>query len=360
MFVRDVDTGRPLFDFEGRAPGGEKVAGRSGADEQHTYLARVASRWATGQRLAKDADERKFLLDLAPADVVTQTTRAEFDIPTGDYVADVVSQVKLVPNDRGYWYLESVTDALKIVAPLQSADSSPPEVNPTYAKTAFATQAYALAAKLPLEIVSNADWDVKLSATKYLVNALRLSREVRVAALLTTTANWAAGNQVTAISKWNGGSTTAAPLNDLFKALAASYLPANVVVLSENVAQYYYGNPAVGANITVMRDYVQSGGEMPRALFARAKQLTGGVPAYVWGPALPTNVPVIRTPDSIPTTVTFRWLGEGGPDGEAQDGFLVREYIDERDRSCYLVVAHNDTEVFVSNQVGALIVGALQ
>lgn len=383
MFVRDIN-GKPLFVMDGdvgRDTSGKPIVSRGGSDGDTRRLAACAATWmsegderteryragykaglARATATVKSDEDRKVLMDLAQADVVTASTQSEFAIPPGDFIADIASQVRPVSHDRGYWYLENVTDAVKLVEPEASVDAAPPEITPGYAKTLFTTVGYALAAKLPREVSGNADWDLKLDAVKFLTNALRLAREVRVANLLTTTGNWPSSNQVTvaAGNKWNFG-TGAAPLNNLFSALADSYLPANLIVISENVAPFYYGNPATNtATITVMRDYVQSGGEMPKALFGRAKYFSGGSLVYVWGPSLPTNVPVIRSPDSIPTSVTFRWLGEGGPDGERRDGMLVREYYDPRDRSDYVVVAHNDIEVFVSNQVGALIVGALQ
>ena len=354
MLVRDI-SGKPLFVMDGdvgRDTSGKPVVAATGKDSLAGKLAKCAASWMSG---------RHVLMDLAPGDVSTPATQAVFPIPVGDYVADVASQVRFVTHASGTFYLENVADAVKLVVAEVGGTASPPVVTPGYAVTTFTTQGYALAAKLPRDVSENADWDLKAHSVQFLCNALRLGREVRVAKLLTTAANWAAANQVAVISKWNPPvATNAAPLNDLFAALAASVLPANVIVLPEKAAQFYYGNPAVGATITVMRDYVQSGGEMPRALFARAKYTVGGTPVYVWSPTLPTNVAVIRSPDSIPTSVTFRWLGDDGLDGvQRQDGMLVREYRDTSDNSDYLVVAHNDVEIMVSNQVGALLVGAL-
>lgn len=351
LLVRDT-AGRPLFYLDGevaRDSSGKPVAARSGKDAETATLA---------DRAAKLMSGRKVLLDLAPGDVMTPSVQAEFGIPDGDYVADYASQVRYVTRDRGYFFLENVTDAIKVVSAIADSDAAPNEANPSYASTLFQTTGYALAAKLPRGTVQNADFDVKGRALRHLVNALKLGRETRVATLLTTAANWATANQVSVAHKWNDVAS-AAPLTDLFSALAASYLPASTVIMPERVAPFYYAS-SVTSGTTLMRDYVQSGGEMPRTLFARAKKLSAGAPAYVWSPTLPTNVALVRSPDHIPTSVTFRWLGDGGKDGDLREGMLVREFTDPRDGSDWIVVAHHDAEVMVANNVGALIVGALQ
>jgi hypothetical protein len=73
------------------------------------------------------------------------------------------------------------------------------------------------------------------------------------------------------------------------------------------------------------------------------------------------NVALVRAPQddlTIPTSLTCRWLGDA-QDGERRDGILVRTFEDARTRSTWIVCAHNDAEVFISNQVGALITGAM-
>ncbi|HSY22324.1 MAG TPA: hypothetical protein VK841_09430 [Polyangiaceae bacterium] len=365
MHVRDTN-GNSLFVMDGdvgRDESGKPFLARTGSDDQCKQLCAYAGAWLQGKRAPamREADG-KILMDLGVADVAQQATRAQFAIPSGDFVADAVSEVRMISHDRGYLYVENVTDAIKIVAPNAPSDGPPPLIAPGYAKTAFVTTPYALASKIPRDVAANGDWDVTLDTVHLLVNALRLAREVRLYTLLTTAANWATANQISiGVNKWNGG-TAPAPLANVFSGLAASYLPANIIVLPESVAPYFYGNP-FSTNITLMRDYVQSGGEMPKVLFARAKQFTGGAPAYVWAPSMPgnaspTNVALVRAPDSVPTTVTLRWLGNA-KDGEAVDGVLVRRYTDPVDKSDYVVVAHNDVELFVNNKVGALLVGAI-
>ena len=176
---------------------------------------------------------------------------------------------------------------------------------------------------------------------------------------LTKAASFASANQIAATAKWNGGANNS-PITDLFAGLAASYLPANVLVLPENLAPYFFSGPA-GINGQSIRDYVQAGGPLPRVAIARAKQMVSGVPAYVWAPSKPSNIALVRaTPDDLDkvnTSRTFRWTGNAG-DGEIVDGLLVRFYEEKKDDSFYLVVSHNDIEVVVDTHVGACITGA--
>lgn len=352
--IRDL-YGKPVGFIDGetlRDANGKPVASGAGDARDALTLADHASRWMSGERV---------LLDLAIGDVATARTQADVGIPSGECVADTASAVRFVSHDRGVWYGESVQDAVQLPVIAGSSTGQPAEINPGYSKTAFTTTAYALAAKLPRALVQNADFDLKKRALRRLVEGLRLLREVRVATLLTTTANYASSGQVAAVAKWNGGAANT--LQDLFSALAASFLPANTIILPEQAAQYFYQQSTAAA--FSIRDYVQGGGEMPKVVYARQKYLhagAGGAPVYVWSPTLPSNVAVIRTvndPETdIPTSLTFRWLGDA-KDGERRGGMLVREFWSQNDDAWWLVVAHNDSEVIINNQVGALITGAL-
>jgi len=355
MLIRDLASGRPLAFLDGdrlRDDSGKPVAERAGDDKQTLKLADRAAAWMVG---------RQVLMDLGMPDVALPATQADLGIPALECVADQVSPIKYVPHDRGYFFYENVGDAVQLVIGNGTEAGAMTEVNLAVSKTNFTTNGYALAAKLPRQLVANADFDVKKRVTRRLCEALRLGRETRVASLMTTSSSYAAGNVNAAVAKWNGG-VNPTPLTDLFKALAASYLPANAVVLPENAAQYFHYVSGTGAQV---RDFVQGGGQLPHICYARAKTLSAGVLSYVWSPSLPTNVALVRVPvdieTDIPTSMTLRWLGEGDvADGERRDGVLVREYFAPQDDATWIVVAHNDVEVMVSNQVGALITGALQ
>ena len=348
--VRDLN-GRAVGYLDGdrlRDDHGKPVAERTGDDAATLSLADKAARWMSG---------RQVLLDLAPSDVATPATQASFGIPHADYVADKISSIRYVTHDRGVWYPENAVDALSLVLPNAPGGSSPPTINPGFTPATFVTTGYALAARIPRGLNSNADFDLKHRALRRIVEGLRLARDLRVAQLLTTPANWPAANRIAATAKWNAA-TGANPLLDMMNALQKSYLPANVMVMPENASQYFYAQPQANTGI---RDYVQAHGQMPEVLYARGKYLVAGVPAYVWAPATTVNVAVVRVssdPDALPTTVTLRWLGDGA-EGTVVEGIFVREFFDSRTDADWIVCAHNDSEVFVSNQIGALITGAL-
>ena len=351
--VRDL-SGRPVFTLtdkgEIRDAHGKSAGKRVGPDDHAVRLAAQAASWMDGKSVQ---------MDLGPSDVSTPATQAELGVgdDDNDYVADTVSRVVLSKQTSGVWYTQNPTDIIKLPLPSIGGHGTPPEVNPTYASTTFKTAGYALAARLPRMLVDNADFDIKKRTLRFLVESLRLAREYRVAALLTLSTSYAASNRIAATTKWNG-TTNADPLNDLFKALKASLLPANVLVLPESAAQYFFSENET--NTTSVRDYVQAGGQLPRIMFARSK--FGATPTYVWAPATTVNVALIRdvpAGDRVPTSLTFRWLGDGTGDGERVGGFFVREFWDSQTDAHWIVCAHDDAEVIVHNKVGSVITGAL-
>lgn len=354
--LRDL-LGRPVGFLDGervRDDGGKPLAGRVGSDGQERTLSGLGADWMVG---------RKVLLDIARGelgigDVATAAFQADYGIPTSDVVADEVSAVRYVPHDRGVWYPENAADAIQLAeTAAPAAGSGFGTIYPGFTSTTFTTTGYAIGAKIPRQLNANADMNLKKRATRRVIEALRLAREVRVATLLTTSTNWASANRVTATAKWNGGAT-ANPLLDMMNALAASYLPANILIMPESSAQYFYVQPQTSTGI---RDYIQARGEMPKILYARAKKSLSGAPAYVWAPSNPVAVALVRVTDDpldYPSSQTFRWLGDAR-DGARVEGILVREFQDEG-LNTWIVGSHNDAEVIVSNQVGAIITGAVQ
>lgn len=349
-------SGKPVGYFDGgdalRDVNGKPVALRSGTDKDALTLTDLAAAWGTGKQV---------LMDLGVGEVRAPTAAvADFGIPMGDFVADVASPVKIVDHERGSWWNERVSDELQpATALVVSSGASPSEIEPGFGNLGFVCVPYGLAARLPRRIVANADFHLKPLALRRIMQALKLGREMRVSNLLATSANWAAGNVIAlgATAKWNSG-TTAAPLLDLFKAIKASYLTPTTLVLTQETSQYFYAN----ATSTLLRDFIQSGGTMPKIVEAKAKQLVSGAPAYVWGTGVPVNAVLVREPESdvdMCTSRTFRWLGDKGVrDGGAKEGFLVRQFSD--DLFDYVLALHSDAELFLSNQVGAVITGVIQ
>jgi hypothetical protein len=367
----DGDTGVPQ-DVNGK-PVGHRVA-----EDKQTELTRLAVRWLSSSAVQ---------MDLAPGDVMEPSTRADFGMPDAerDYIADQVSAVRFVKKDRGFYYTENVGDSIKLQITTSNPTGVQPEIQPAFTPTSFTTVGYSVAARLPRDVVTNADFPLKKRTLRFLVDVLRRAREVRVASQLTTSTNYASANRIAVTSgNWNGA--VGAPLIDIFAALKASYLPADTLILPENADPYFYAN--ANAQLTM---YVQSGGPMPRALHARAKRIYNGSPAYIWMPTGIGNVALVRTivhddswkhysrknenppPDwepnddetDIATSMTLRWLGdEGVRDGSRIDGVLVREWEDDtvaggHGGTHWISVAVNDIEIMPSNLVGAVITGAL-
>jgi hypothetical protein len=335
-------------------------------------------------------------LDLAPSDVVQPGTQADYGTPSihRDCVADIVSPIQYVRRNTGYYYVETVADALQLVEAASDLVGRAAMVSPGFTPTKFLTVGYALATKLPRQVVGNADFDILARVTRRLCESLRLLRELRVATQVTTSGNFAAGNRVPALgAAWNGGGG-AHPLTDVFAALKTSYLPADTLVLPENAAPYFHTG-----NDNSIRDFVQAGGQLPRILYARSKVSNAAAAAYTWMPSGTGAVALVRTTGiwlppygtrwdpsqtdgeppmewhpndrqtDIGTTHTLRWVGEDGmrrqklaPGDRADriDGVLVRVFTDDQDAgSVWVSIAHNDIEIMPSNQVGAIITGAM-
>jgi hypothetical protein len=358
LALRDP-SGRLIGYLDGdviRDDSGKVTATRTGKDADAIALADKAQAWMEGRSILLSSS------DLSPLDVATAKTQAEYGIPALDCIADRVSPVEFIKNKAGVVYAENVADAVSPPDASMGDDAQPQRIDPGYTPATFTTVGFGLAAMIPRLVGANADFDLKSRATHRIVQGLRLLREARVATLLTTAGSYATANQIAATNKWDGG-TNPAPLTNVFAALAASYLPANAIVLSENVAQYFYSQPT-GDTANQVRDFVQAGGQLPTPIIARAKILSGGAIKYVWSTGATTNVPLVRVgmPDTIPTTRSFRWLGEAGTkDGTVRGGMLVREFTDRVSDTNFVVVSHDDIELIINTptQVGALITGAL-
>jgi len=93
---------------------------------------------------------------------------------------------------------------------------------------------YALMDAVPQADIDNAppNYDPLAIATEYIASLLDLQREARVASLLTSTANWAAGNQTTlsGTSQWSDYANSN-PLDAVLTAADACVLRPNVMVI---------------------------------------------------------------------------------------------------------------------------------
>lgn len=334
-----------------RDEGGRIVA--RGADRDH---AGKLSEYAA----SVGAGARSVLMDLGPTDVHIANTQGAYFLPPVDTVADRVLPLTMVQKVTGFWFKMPSADQTKIAVGYAVAPgAAPAEMNPGITQgPQWSVTHYALAAMVPTKILAGgADFDVEKACVRRITESLRLARSVRAATLLTTSGNWAAANRYTiaGAGKWNGVATPD-PLIDMFNALALSQIPATSLVMAENVAAYFF---TAGQRI---RDYVQAGAPMPEVIVARAKKSLAGAPVYVWAPSIPSNAALIREPvsqDDLSTARTFRWVGDA-PDGMASNGHLVRRFETPNGMETWFVVAHSDADQFIANDVGALLIGAMQ
>lgn len=329
-----------------------------------------------------DGDGVLVQMDLAQGDVHVDTLMPNF---AGGYTLDQgVADLALPPlavnkasNKFAVW--DSANAFKRVIPSAASAGAQVPEVNPTLSTLSYSTVEYALAAYVPTEVDANADAPLRplQAATRRVMNALMLEREIRVATLLTTGANWDSSLTTTlgATAKWNGGSASD-PLADLHARIEASYMPVTAIVWSEqvehdfvrntNVQKYLYAKNAV--NSVPNGAEISSALRLPRIITAKMKyQASGTTQSYVWGNDV---VLLHQSPDMPPTSgeevatgYTMRWSGGDTPDGAASNGWLVRQYFDQRRGGRggrVVVVVHNDAEVFTSKYVGGLIKSAHQ
>jgi len=382
----DLATGH-VYDAAGNTvarmiPSGEDPAVLSDIAASLCY-SNMAAQLGRPVRMRDSAgDERLVQMDLGTADVHIAAALPNYaaGYKLADGVADLACPPVLVPKDTNKYYTWDKENAFSRVAPTNNASGAgTPEINPTLSNASYQTVPRALGAFIPTEVLANADSPLRpeMAAIRRVMDALRLEREIRVATLMQTGANWDSTlyTNLAAGAKWNGGASSD-PLADLHKIIESSYAPVTGIIMSElvehdfvrnaQVQKYIYTKNGIGA--------VPSMGELASALklppiyTAKQKYIKSGALTYVWG----NDVVLIHEPAQMPpsdqedvaTAITFRWDGGGTADGSMTSGWLVRKFF-MQDRGQgrggqKLVVVHNDTEIMTSKFVGGLVKGAHQ
>lgn len=311
-------------------------------------------------------------------------------------ISDRVSPVVPVRNNSDKFFTWDKDDVFQDVQDLiVGPGGAVKEVSPRLSNASYTCVSYGIGSFVPTEIDANADAPLQpyQAAVGRCMNAIKLGRERRVAALVTASASWSGGYTTTlgATAKWDGGSSSN-PVQDLLTAVENSLTPVSGIAMSELVWHDFIQNPAV-QKYTGFKSAVAP---MPDTLLAPAwngqtRSGTGtssdqfaallGLPpiyigymkgktssgyGYVWGNnvALLFNDPnVPMDGKSISTTYTFRWTAPQAPDGTVVDGFLVRSYYDPRRGARggrMVVVVHNDAEIMTSVYAGGLVISAHQ
>lgn len=330
-----------------------------------------------------EGDERLINMDLAQGDVHQDASlpnyAAGYKLAAG--VADIAAPFVMVGKASNKYNTWDAANAFKRVLPNQNTSGGQvAEVNPTLSNSTYSTNEYALGAFVPQNVIGNADAPLRpmQAAVKRVMNALMLEREIRVATMLTTSANFDASVVTTlgAAFKWNGGASSD-PVADLHAIIEASYMPVTGIVMSERTAHAFIRNPNV-QKFTQYKDGVKPGTmdpgyvaavlELPTIYRADMKyQASGTAMSYVWGNDVvllhspPENPP--QDQEEVATAYTFRWDGGEAPDGQVTAGFQVRTFFDPKRGGrggMQVVVVHNDAEVITSKFVGGIIKAAWQ
>ncbi len=341
-------------------------------------------------RTMRDQSGRLVTMDLGQSDVHLDSALSNvcfgFKLPMGvaDDLAPVIPTAKA--SDKYFtWNKDDVfqqTEGLAV-----SPGGAVVELSPRLSSTAFSTVNYAVQAFVPTEVEANADSPLRprMAATNRLMNTLMIAREMRVAAALRLTGNWANAYKATITSgaKWNGGATSN-PVQDLYTRIEAALEPITKVVMSERTWHDFVQNAAVqkytASKVTTPGVNPIANNEQAMALSAllglppiyigamKAKSSSAGTYDYIWG----DDVVLVHQPNTLPadgqeisTMYTFRWTGaNASPDGtQGQGGFFVRSFFDPKRGprgGTVIVVGHNDAEQFITDVVGGLIISAHQ
>lgn len=301
-------------------------------------------------------------------------------------VADAALPVLPVQKQSDYYFIWNSSNAFEPVSPIQGAPGAPPnEVNPTLSSTKYTAPEYSLAGFIPTEVEANADAPLRpyQAAVARVMNALRLAREQRVQAKLTTSGNWNANNVLALASgsQWNGGSS-GDPIANIQYIEEQSYAPISRIVMGRPVfhamqrssaVRQYYAFKDGRDTILPSAEQISTIFQLPPITVADMKYTLAGAPTYVWPSSAGASSAVVllheppQNPptdgESVATGYTFRWTGASAPDGTVTGGFLVRSYYDPKRGGRggrIIVLVHNDAEVITSNIVGGLITGVVQ
>lgn len=343
-------------------------------------------------RTMTDSSGRLITMDLGQADVHIDAALSNYAAGYKQWegIADQVAPV--VPVDKASnkfftWDKDDVFQEAETLV-VGSGDRGVFEVSPRLSSSTYSTVGYGVGASISTELVANADAPLKveMAAMRRCVNVINLAREIRVAALVTTSGNWSGGYTTTLgpTAKWNAGSTSD-PIGDLTTAIQSSLTSVTAIAMSERTWQAFFQNASVQKYVAAKIDIpplggIQAGNQnnivadkfsavlgLPPFLIGRQKKkATSSTYGYVWGNnvALLHNEPGVPSDgQSISTAKTFRWTGadSAAPDGTMQGGFLVRSYYDPKRGargSRVMVVTHNDDEKMTSVVAGGLIINA--
>lgn len=373
MEVRDDETTQMLADY---AHDIDLEMSASSLSRFNPYLAsQMLSARTTGA-------EAPMLMDLGVSDVHIPSAMPNMALGYSNFsgVADLIAPPVPVMKQTDKYFVFGKEDAFQRALPITgAAGAQVGEVSPRLSNTSYGCIERALGGFVSTEMEANQDapLQIRQATVRRIVQAMKLEREIRVAGLVRTSANWNSGNVVTITggNQWNGGATSD-PVKDIHGILDLSWGEVTGLVLAGKTQRGYSRNPAVRAyygfkpvtELTPDKGPLAVPLQLPPFYPCDMRYVASdGTLAQVWG----NDVVVFRNPPEMPpksgmdtaTAYTMRWSNAPTPDGTASGGFIVRQYF-VQDRGGLggnkIVCINYDAEVLTSKYIGGLLINAYQ
>ncbi len=199
-------------------------------------------------------------------------------------IAEQIVPVINVNNESDKYYIWDKASAFRVQAngrmSLRADKSEAKEVDFNLSTATYTAEEYALKLLISEREKKNADSALRLRESKLrrLQDLLLLEQEIRVATLLTTSANWAASNTATPGVKWDAASNVVIEKNiDVAKEAvrtAIGVLP-NTIVIPASVAVVAKRDPTLRELIKYTQNNLLVNGDLPPTLFGMRVVMPG-------------------------------------------------------------------------------------
>lgn len=295
-------------------------------------------------------------------------------------IADMFAPPLLAQKQADDYFQFAKEDAFQRVAPVQGGSGEPGEVSPRLANDQYSCKGRALAGWVSTETEANADVPLRIlqATVRRVMDALELEREIRVQALLQTSANLDSSVVTTLASgfEWNGGASSD-PIKDIHTQMLNAWgkitaigmsLPTFLAFQRNPVVKSYYG---FKSNVEPMpsADRMQAILQIPPIHVGAMQYIDDtGAKKFVWG----NHAVFIRQPRQMPpsdqqdvaTAYTFRWSAPKVPmDGALSGGMIVRQFFTQNRGGLggqKVVVVHYDAEKVTSKFAAGLLLNAFR
>jgi len=188
---------------------------------------------------------------IQPALVAIANNYAGINRASRGYIADQVAPRIRVDNRLFRWWQSDLADAFTQYDNQMSRMSQANEIGLHWTETTGQTLDWGLREAIPYgdeasAMAQSIPFSLKSQAVKNIVDKNQLAREVRVAALAMTMANYTTGyyTDLTSGTKWSDY-TNSDPLGLVIDAMAGMILPGTIAVTSRKVANILIRHPAI-------------------------------------------------------------------------------------------------------------------